>query len=92
MSTNPRKIHASFNIDADLDPESSAATLREIADAMAELHEAARAVLRASGRDDVLDRADAYWLDRFMEPNAEDGCDGIYGTVRELESDEDEDE
>jgi hypothetical protein len=86
------KLHIRIEINSSTSPEDSADTLLEIADALAELHKSARAVLRASGRDDAYYRADAYWLGRFMDPHAEDGCDGIYGSVRDLESDDEDDE
>ena len=80
-----RTIAITISIEETLpDTEACADALEKIADAMAELHKAAREVLCASGNQSALDRADAYWLDRMLETHADDGCDGIYGSVRDL--------
>ncbi len=81
----PKKIQESFKIDVEvMDDDSRAEALREIAKGLWILTRTARRVLDG----EHLERAEAYWLGRLegmLDMNAESGCDGIYGTIEDLE-------
>jgi hypothetical protein len=99
MTTAKKKqtVSVAINFDIDLagiDADDRAEALSKVALGLEELAEAARRILRGTGIHN--ERAHSYWLGRLalmLDSGADSGCDGIYGTMRDLtEGDEDEDE
>ena len=81
----PMNIQESFEIDVEItDDDSRAEALREIARGLWILTRTARRVLYG----EHLERAEAYWIGRLeemLDRDAASGCDGIYGTIEDLE-------
>ena len=95
MASKKNHLHVSIEIDADIgkpsDLDRRADLLARVAHSMTELCSAAEKLLDGTGIHD--DRARSYWLGHLrnmLDRQANDGCDGIFGTVNDM-GEEDED-